>query len=178
MITPPSNIAERDICRERLGPQPDSMAVSTGGRAGLVRTELSCVFAVFRCLVSILCTACQREGSSEPANTKMLCWQNIPAGHSPTPPLSSRIHRFSRVSWITSKSYHHRPSTRNHIIRSLSIVATWDHFIQEHASSSPGTISSRLVQIAWDHFIQDLNITITCRECSEQVPHPPEPHHL
>jgi len=37
-------------------------------------------------------------------NTKMLCWQNIPAGHSPTPPLSSLIHRFSRVSWITIKS--------------------------------------------------------------------------
>jgi len=90
-------------------------------------------------------------------NTKMLCWQNIPAGHSPTPPLSSLIHRFSRVSWSTIKSYHHQLSTRNHIIRSLSIVATWDHFIQEHASFSPGTISSRLVQIAWDHFIQDLN---------------------
>ena len=60
------------------------------------------------CCISVSCLnlmhTMPREGSSEPANTKMLCWQNIPAGHSPTPPLSSLIHRFSRVSWITIKS--------------------------------------------------------------------------
>ena len=140
-------------------------AGSAGGRAGLVRAELSCVFAVFRCLVSILCTACQREGSSEPANTKMLCWQNIPAGHSPTPPLSSLIPRFSRVSWITSISHHHRPGTiirsrPGTFIRSQSIIAqehniwtivAWEHSIRAHTSSSPGNISSRLLHLGTLH---------------------------
>ena len=46
-----------------------------------------------------------RKGpSTAQQSTKMQCRWNIPAGHSPTPPLSSLIPRFSRVSWITIKS--------------------------------------------------------------------------
>jgi len=87
-------------------------------------------------------------------NTKMLCWQNIPAGHSPTPPLSSLIRRFSRVSWITIKSHHRPPGLWAH--PALSTVArgyrhirtSWGYrHIQACTSSSPGAIgTSRLVQ--------------------------------
>jgi len=121
-------------------------------------------------------------------NTKMLCWQNIPAGHSPTPPLSSLIRRFSRVSWITIKSHHRPPGLWAH--PALSTVArgyrhirtSWGYrHIQACTSSSPGAIgTSRLVQAigtaphhpltidrgyrhirsstiaaTWDHFIQE-----------------------